>query len=260
MTVSWTFGGTALTSFGKVTLMDDYIGTATRRGGNQIIPFRNGDIFASKYFEGRKFTFGMAITAASATALETTFDNMRKLFGVRTEQVLAMTMEDSSVRNISATVNDPIQVSRKTATLALVVVKFDCAAAVWRLSTAIADNTTVINTNPKAMTVTNPGTVAERNATITLTGTLTNTVITNSTTGETLTYTGTITSPRVVTISVNAYGEYIATDDLGANVIGNITHTGSTALMTFNPGANTLSVADASGAGTVKVAFNAPFL
>jgi hypothetical protein len=142
-----------------------------------------------------------------------------------------------------------------------VVVEFVMPRPYFRLSTAIADNTTTINTSPKAMTVTNPGTIEERDPTITLTGPLLNTVITNSTVGISLTYTGTIASPRVVTISTNSYGEYVATNDLGTNVIGNVTHNGAAALMVLNPGDNTMSITDGTATtGTVKIAFNAPYL
>lgn len=258
---TWTYGGTALTSFGKVTLINDYLDVPARRGENQLIPFRHGKKFVSKYYDERTLTFGIAITAATATALETTFDNMKKLFAVRAEQVLAQTMEDTTVRNVYASVAQSIQPIRITNTLAKVVIVFSLSSPIFRLSTAISDNTTTINANPKAMTVTNPGTIEERDATIILTGPLSNTVITNSTNGCTLTYTGTIASPRVVTISTSATGEYVATNDLGTNVIGNISHTGASALMVFETGNNTLSIADATHTtGAVKVTFNAPYL
>jgi len=258
---TYSFGGTALTSFGKVTLINDNLDMPASRGNNQIIPFRHGTVFARKYFEERSMSFGIAITAATATALETTFDTMRKLFAVRTEQTLSMTMEDATIRTVSASVDKSIQVTRVTNTFARVIVDFTLCRPYWRLSTAIADNTTTINANPKAMIVTNPGTMEERDATIILTGPLSNTVITNSTQGVSLTYTGAIASPRIVTISTNSYGEYVATTDLGVNVIGNITHSGSAALMTFAPGNNTMSIADSTATtGTVKVTFNAPFI
>jgi predicted phage tail component-like protein len=257
---TWTFGGTALTSFGKVTLINDYLDSAERRGDNQVIAFRDGENFVQKYYNGRKLTFGIAITAASATALETTFDTMRALFAIRTQQSLAQTREDSTVRTSLATVDGTISPERITNTLARVTVSFVLTSPYFRLSTLIADNTTTIDATPKAMVVTNTGTVEERDATIILTGPLQNTVITNSTNGCTLTYTGTIASPRVVTIST-VNGQYVATNDLGTNVIGNITHSGSPALMVFNAGANTLSIADATHTtGTVKVSFYPPFL
>lgn len=261
MTTTWTFGGTALSTFGKVTLINDYLDLASKRGEDQLIPFRHGKIFTKKYYDARTLTFGIAVTASTATALETTFDNMRKLFSLQTQQVLASTREDTTVRNAYASVNAPMDVQRISALIAKVIVEFTLPDPIFRLSTAIADNTTTINTDPKAMVVANPGTIEERDATIILTGPLSNTVITNSTNGCILTYTGTIASPRVVTISTSATGEYVATNDLGANVIGNITHSGASALMVFNPGNNTLSIADDTATtGTVKVTFNAPFL
>lgn len=261
MATSWTFGGTALTSFGKVTLINSYLDMPTRRGQNQVIPFRHGSIYTPKYYSERSLMFGIAITAATSAALEATFDNMRKLFAVNSTQVLAMTMEDSTVRNAYATVDGEIQPSRVTGTFARVVVSFTLPSPFFRLSTAIADNTTTINASPKAMTVTNPGTVEERDATIILTGPLQNTVITNSTNGCTLTYTGTIASPRVVTISTSSTGEYVATDDLGVSVIGNVTHSGASALMVLNTGNNTMSITDATHTtGSVKITFHAPYL
>lgn len=258
---TWSFGGTALSTFGKVTLINDYLDMPARRGENQVIPFRHGSLPVAKYYSERKMVFGIAVIAASATALETSFDTMRKLFAVNTQQTLSSTREDSSVRTAQATVDMPLQVERVSDKIARVIVEFTVASAFFRLSTAIADNTTTINANPKAMTVTNPGTIEERDATIILTGPLSNTVITNSTNGCVLTYTGTIASPRVVTISTNSTGEYVATNDLGTNVIGNITHSGASALMVFNTGDNTLSIADAThSTGTVKVTFNAPYL
>jgi len=257
---TWTFGGTALTSFGRVILINDYLDIADRRGDNISLPYRHGTFYVQKYYDQRKITLGIAVIDDSATALESSIDAMKKLFSVRTQQTLAMTMEDSTVRNASASVDSAIETERISPKLARVTVEFVLTSPFWRLSTAIADNTTTINANPKAMVVSNPGTIEERDATIILTGPLSNTVITNSTNGCTLTYTGTIASPRVVTISTSN-GQYVATNDLGTNVIGNITHSGSPALMVFDTGDNTLSIADDTHTtGTVKVSFNAPYL
>lgn len=258
---AWTFGGTALTTFGKVTLINDYLDMPARRGNDIDLPFTDGGQFVNKFYGARTLTFGVAINVADAATLESTLDTLRKLLAVRTQQTLSMTLQDSTVRTISASVNKPLQINRIGAKLAKCMIEFVCPFPFWRLSTAISSNTTTINANPKAMTVTNPGTVAERRASIILTGPLSNTVITNSTNGNVLTYTGTIASPRVVTISYTAAGEVTATDDLAANKISNITHTPEAAFMIFETGANTLSIADSThSTGTVQVTFNAPFI
>ena len=262
MSNAWSFGGTTLATYGKVTKIDDYLDVPSRRGGNQMIPYQHGEIFVKKYYESRTLSFGIAIISASATALESTFDTMRAKFAPLTQQTLSDTREDGSVREASAIVNKPIQVNRITGTLAKVVVSFELADPIFRLNSAIADNTVVIDATPHAMTVTNPGTVEERNPTIIIHGAFTAVTITNSTNGAVLTYTGTIGTGATVTIGT-LNGEYYATLSTGsANVIGNVTHSGSAALMTFDVGANTLAITSTGldGNSTVKITFSAPFL
>lgn len=257
----WSFAGYDLTSFGKVTLIDDYLDMPTRRGNNQVIPFRHGSVFVEKYYDERTLSFGIAVSAETIEAMESLMETLRGILAVRTQQSLAQTLTNGTVRTAQASVDRPLQVNRPAPNIALLVVEFTLCEPFFRLSTAIADNTTVINASPKAMTVTNPGTVDERNPTIILTGPLVNTVITNSTNGAILTYTGSIPSPRVVTISKNSSGEFVATDDLGTNVIGNITHSGAPEFLPMNVGANTLSITDGvATTGSVKITFNAPYL
>lgn len=260
---SYTFGGTALTTFGKVTLINDSLDIAERRGDNQVIPFSDGSLFVPKFYGSRSITFGIAMTAASAQALEALFDTLHTLIGVRAEQTLAMTMEDTTVRNISATVNRPLNVERKTATLALITVQFDCAFPFWRLSTAIADNVTAITASPNAMSVTNTGTVYEASPTIIIHGAFTSITLTNSTNGATLTYTGSIGTAETVTIGVTNKEYYAVLSTGSTNVIGNLTHTGGKGMLfPINAGANTLSIVNAGrdANSTVKITFNSPYL
>ena len=261
MTTVWTFGGTALTTYGKVNHFNDNYDLPMRRGSDIILPYQPGQMFVPKQFDSRKLLFTIKYQGASYSALETNNDSLKQLLAVRTEQTLSQTREDATVRTIQATVNRPLQIDLSNGNkTAFYVIEFVCAFPYFRLSTAIADNTTTINANPKAMTVTNPGTVDEQDATIIWTGPLSNTVITNSTNGYTLTYTGTIASPRVVTIQKSGR-EWTATTDLGANVISNISHSGGSSYMRFEAGTNTLSIADSThSTGTVKVSFNAPFI
>ena len=263
MTITWSFDGTDLSDFGKITAIDGYLDMPQRRGGNQIIPFQHGTMHAGKYYDERRLTFGITINQPNAADLESTMDDLRKLIAPRTQKTLSLTREDASVLETQAIVDAPLQVARVTNTLARVIVEFVMPRPFFRLDTAIADNTTTINTSPKAMTVTNPGTIEEREPIITLTGPLQNTTITNTTVGVSMTYTGTIAGGEVVTISTNSYGEFTATSTAGGgtNVIGNISHNGAAALMVLDVGSNTLSVTDSTATtGTVKVSFHAPYL
>lgn len=262
MSSTWKFGGTSLTTFGRVTLIDDYLDLADRRGGNITIPNRNGTVFTQKYYDERKMTFGIAVIAASATALETAFDTMRALFSLRTQQILELTLESAAVRTANATVDRAMNVKRISPMIAKVVVEFTLTDPYFRGASLIADNTTIIDASPHAMTVNNTGNVEERDPTITIDGPFSSITITNSTTGAILTYTGSIGAAETVTIGT-LNGEYYATLSTGsANVIGNVTHSGSSALMTFAPGNNTLAITSAGGdnTGTVKASFYPPFL
>jgi len=261
MTQAWSFGGVLLDTFGVITKLDDSLDLPERRGENHMVPMHHGTIFVEKYFDERAVAFGVTIKGLTIADVQERYDALRKLIGVRTQQTLMYYLDDGTIRTAQASVKRALSVSHESPLVTRLVLEFSLANPFFRLSTAIADNETTIDASPKAMTVNNPGTVEERDATIILTGPLQNTVITNSTNGCTLTYTGTIASPRVVTISTDAYGQYVATDDLGANKIGVITHSGDAALMRFDPGDNVLSITDATATtGKVKVTFNAPFL
>ena len=260
MTTTFNYAGTELASFGRVTLMDEYLDFPDRRGGNMTVPYRHGTAFAAKYFDERKITIGIAVIAADADALEVALDNLRKLLSLRTERTLTMTLAGGDVRTIQASVDRAIQAQRVSPLIAKVVIEFTCSRPFWRSNTAIADNTTTINTSPKAMTVDNTGTVEERDAKITLTGPLDNPTITNVTSGVTLTYNNTIADAETVVIQTNSWGEYTAYYGV-ANVIGQITHSGAASLMVFLPGENTLSITDSEATtGTVKVEFFPPYL
>lgn len=258
---TWKYGSTQLENFGRVTLINDYLDIPNKRGENVTVPFRHGKIWTKKYYDERVLTMGLVVVGTSASDLEGDIDTLKKLLAIGTQQTLEMTREDASKRQAPAEVTRTMAVERVSPKIAKCIVEFTLARPFFRSDTDIADNTTVIDASPHAMEVVNPGTIEERDATIILTGPLQNTVITNTTNGCTLTYTGTIASPRVVTIQTATTGQYTATTDLSANVIGNVSHSGASALMVFEPGTNTLSITDATATtGSVKVVFKAPYL
>lgn len=260
---AWSFGGTTLATYGIVTQINDYLDMPESRGDNQVIPYRHGTIFAKKFYNERKLSFGIAISAASAAALETALDTFRQKLSLRTQQTLSVTLENGTTRTASASVDGPLQVERSGSKFARVVVDFTVPAAVFRLSTVITDNTTAVAASPQAMTVANPGSLEERDPTIVIHGAFTVVTITNSTTGAVLVYTGAISTTETVTISTAATGEFTAVLSTGsANVIGNVTHSGESCLMNFIPGNNTLAITSTGrdANSTVKCSFFAPFM
>lgn len=263
MSVTWSFGSTDLSTYGVITKMDDYMDLPARRGQNVQIPFKDGTVFVRKFYDERRITFGISILSTSATAQDTLIDSMKTKFSLGTQQVLSCTREDSTVRTANATVDVPMQIQRVTPTFALAVLEFVLSDPYFRLSTAIADNTLTIDASPKSMTVTNPGSVQERNPTILLTGPLTNPTIVNTsiTPAPTVHYTGAISAGHTVTIVQDSFGQWTATHSVSGNVIGNVTHSGDSAFLPINPGSNSLLVySDVTTTGTVKISFYAPFL
>lgn len=257
-----TFGGTDLSTFGNITMLDDYLDLPQRRGNNKEIPYRHGSIFAQKYYEERSISVGIAVLETTLANLETKLNTMRALFSTSAQQTLSITYEDASIKTAQATVDKPLQIKR-IQTMARVVVEFTLTSPFLRSDTLYEVTSDAIDgtPTPQTLTVVNNGTMEERSPVLLLTGALTNPVITNTTNSVSLTYTGVIDVGETVTIG-ETDGEYYATHSVDGNVIGNVTHSGSPALMVFNVGNNAVTIADDvyAGTGTLKVSFYPPYL
>lgn len=256
---AWLFDSVDLASFGSITLLDDYLDIAGKRGGNQQIPRKHGTIHVPKFYEETEIAMGIAMKYGNAELLEAAIDSLKTLCSARNEKVLSNTRADGTIRTAMASVEGKLQTQRESHNFARIVITFKLANPFFRGSVLISEEVTV-NASPKTLTVDNTGTVEECSPVIVLTGPLVNPVITNPANGCVLTYTGTIASPRVVTIS-EVSGEFVATNDLGTNVIGSISHSGREALLVLEPGSNALSItADTPTTGKVKVEFYPPYL
>ena len=256
----WSYRGTALEDLGIVTLVSDSLMMPERRGDNVLIPFLDGRVHVEKQFEQRNMTLGLEISEDSLSILEGKIDVVKALLGRRSLGSLVQTLEDLTTRSLQAEYTGDLNLRRVSPLCVRMLLEFIAPDPFFR-GTTLFSNTTVINASPKAYTVTNSGTADERNPTIVLKGPLQNTVITNSTNGCVLTYAGTIASPRVVTITKSSTGEYTVTDDLGTNLIGNVTHEGDAALFVLDSGSNSISVVDATHTtGSVKFEFYPPYL
>lgn len=256
---TWLFDSVDLSTFGTITLLDDYLDMASKRGGNQTIPRRHGTIFVPKFYDETEIAIGIAMKYGNSELLEAAIDTLKTMCSSRVERVLSNTRADGSVRTAMAEVEGKLQAKRESHNFARIVITFKLADPFLRGSVLVSEEVTV-NASPKILTVVNAGTAEECNPTITLTGPLTDPVITNPVNSVALTYTGTIASPRIVTIS-EIGGEFAATTDQGTNVIGNIDHTGGESLMRLETGSNPLSISSvAPTTGKVKVEFYPPYL
>lgn len=257
---TWSYRGTSLDDLGIVTLVWDSAKMPTRRGENILIPFRNGRVFIAKYYEQRSISLGLEIVQTSIEELEDAVDTVKRLLGQRTLGALQQTMASGAVRIAQAeSFGDlaPLRTSPFSSKLTLDFILPDP----FFYSNVLTAETAVIDASPTLFTVPNNGTVEHRDVKITLTGPLENTVITNTTNGVSLTYNGAIAGGEVVVIQTNDTGEYIATKDGVTDVIGNISHAGSSALMIISTDDNEISVTDGiATTGTVKIEFYPPYL
>lgn len=242
MANTWNYDGVDLSSFGVITLFDDFLDIPDKRGENITIPFADGKKFVEKYYDHRIFMVGMTIVAADADALEVTMNSLRALLSSRTQKVLSRTLTDESVQNVLASVEKKLQVNRPVPYVAKLVIEFELSTPFFSGDVFYEDNAT-IDTNPTLFTVNNAGTAPENSPVIILAGPLENTVITNTTNGHTLSYAGVIAGGDSVEIrKIN--GQWTAILNGVTNVISDVSHSGSADFMVFEPGDNELSIAD----------------
>jgi phage-related protein len=263
---TWSFGGTALTDLGRVTILNDYLDAPQRRGENITIPFRHGRTFAQKYYDERVISIGLAISVASATVLESRLDTIKQLASVRTQQTLSQTREDTTIRTTQATLDSPFQISRKTDKFAMAVLDFRMTSPYFRSNTQTL-GTVTMSAGTVAGTIVNTGNIEEIDPTITLIGPLNNVAMTNAANGFTLSYAGTIPSGAGGTVTIQTTnGQYVAANDTGTNKIGSVTHTGGAPLMVLegrgvNGGTNVFTITNSGGTtGKVIFGFYPPYI
>jgi len=258
--MTWTYGSVDLSTFGVITKLDDSFAMPERRGDNILLPYQHGRRFVPKFYDERVMSFGIAMWRDTLAELETAIDDLHELLSLSTQQTLTQTRADASVRNALASVDKPLQVARK-GRLARVVIEFTLADPFFYGPTLIADNTTTIDASPKTMVVANPGTEPERNPVILLTGPLEDTELVNTANTTSVKYTGVIAAGQTVTIQTSSTGEYTAVHSTLGNVIGNLTHSGSAALLVIDKGNNSLQITDGvATTGTVRVSFYPPYM
>jgi hypothetical protein len=258
---SWSYRGTALDTLGIVTLVSDSFKMPNKRGENILIPQRDGRRFVEKRFEQRGMSLGLEIVKDSIQELEAAIDAVKALMGRRDLGNLSQTLESGSVRSAEAECTGDLNPARISPMSARMVLEFTMPNPFF-YSSVLTTDTHTINASPKTYTINNPGTIDKVDPKITLTGPLNGTEITNTVNGVKVKYNAAITAGHYVVIDVDPVtDEYTAVDDLGANVIGNVTHEGDVALFVLDSGDNPVSVTDGvATTGTVKVEFYAPNL
>ena len=111
---------------------------------------------------------------------------------------------------------------------------------------------------PATLSVTHPGTVTAEKLTIDFLGPIVNPGVVNTTTGDSVSYSGAVAAGQHLIIDT---WNMTATNN-GANAIGSVGHSGNVPFLTLAPGVNSLSVygSGCSGATSLAVSYAPPFV
>ena len=255
---TWTFGGVRLSSFGAVTELDSYLDLPTIRNENVLVPLVDGRIHAKKFYDQKTVTFGIEIAANNIHELEDTFDTLKKLLGSRDQQYLQY-ISSTGIRRAYAEVVGQIGPTRDTNPLnAKIVINFLLAEPFFRSITPYSNEVTFAGASPLAQTIDNVGTAEERAAIITFTGPLSSPKLLHVASGIYVQYGAAIAGGATVIIDCR---NYTAVHSVSGNVINFVVHHGDPCFMVFLPGTNVMSVTDIThSTGKCKVEFFPPYL
>jgi hypothetical protein len=221
------FDGTDIKTAGvqSIEVWDGVLSTPSVRGDDEHVPLMDGDLYVDKPFDAHQIGIGLVLSAGSKTLFNDTFRTLRRLVKV-----------DGTARYVSGL--DPT-LSSAMAVGRLVLVMKNLGGLWYGPAVTIGTG---------ASTVT--GDVRTRKLTVTFTGG-TNPTLTNTTTGEALTWTGAVGGTPVVVDVGN-----LSASQGGSDVSAGLSWT-KTFPLTLRAGSNTLSLA---GGGSVSVAYSPAYL
>lgn len=225
------------------------------RGDDAPLTGLPGRRFLTKTFESRRVGLVLAVLGTNAAGAVTTtpaqharanLDALYAILGLRTQGALVRLMPDGSTRTAQAEVVNVRNVSDPANhEVFILTVDFQLADPFWYIA-ALVDSSRAFTVGVP-FNLTQAGTAPTHKVLFVLLGTITNPRITNNTTGYYVQYTGTITTPRTVTIDGAAF---TAVHSLNGNVINLITHGGGAPFMLFAPGVNSITVTGTSPSGS----------
>lgn len=244
-------------------------GIPPRRGENFTVPYRHGEVWRPKLYGPRPVALAMWVTSTDQNGNE-----------AATDQAARAQLRDNleTLKALFAPVATQLAITRRIRLGSGLVSRFaygECVGTLDFVPDTVPDAirfgvelqladpywydiADTVGTIPiGGGSIINPGSARAQYMTVQLNGPLTSGIqLVNSTALTNVTYNGTILAGHYVVLDTN---NFTAVDDVGANVIANVNHTGAHTWMELVPGNNGL-VFVGSGTGNAVVTFKAPYL
>lgn len=248
---AWSYRGTTLQSTAyNIRILSPNEQVPGRRGENVMVPGLDGRVYRNKTMEERTIALAMFVKGTSGSALQSTLETLKALFGLPGIGTLSRTVAGRTVAwTIDAEVVNIIEFMPTSHLSYNMVVEFTCASPFWEGS-AYTKAETGITSSPATFTVANAGNAYNEYVTITIEGGIVNPKVTAG--DWWVQYAGTVTAGTALQIDCTNYVAYKG----AADVSGSITHGGGVRWMRMLPGNNTVSLTGSSlGTVSVTVAF-----
>lgn len=242
-------------------------GLPPRRGNNAVVAYRRGEVWRPKVFGPRMQAVAMWVKGSDANGLipvagaraqfNQNLEALKAIFGVierelvltRRKQILASLLVQTGRGECVGT----MEPNMHGPTMGKFVVDLLMADPFWY-------GEEIEETVPLAgATILNTATTAVRKMVIRFNGPLTNPQLVNQSPDIPIavSYVGAIAGGEWVDLDTD---NYTARNQLGASVIGNITHSGDRAWMALNPGANAMLLNASAGSGDVDITYSPAYL
>jgi hypothetical protein len=240
------FDGTDIKTAGvqSIEVWDGVLSTPSVRGDDEHVPLMDGDLYVDKPFDAHQIGIGLVLSAGSKTLFNDTFRTLRRL--VKVDGTVTLTRRLSYTAGNEEHTCTARYVSGLDPTLSSAMAVGRLVLVMKNLGGLWYGPAVTIGTGASTVT----GDVRTRKLTVTFTGG-TNPTLTNTTTGEALTWTGAVGGTPVVVDVGN-----LSASQGGTDVSAGLSWT-KTFPLTLRAGSNTLSLA---GGGSVSVAYSPAYL
>lgn len=265
MSQAWEYDGIDLTRHGyNVRLLGAPLNTPARRGDNVVVPHKDGRLYVPKMFDQRVQTLAMwaihePVDGGTGTEADMLahLDALRGLFARAGQHTLKFQF-GSAVRTATVEVVRQVEFEPKVFNAAYVfVVEFLMADPLWYAESKTTVGPTIITMSSQNITINNAGTYESQKAIFTITGPITNPILTIG--AIWMKYTGSVGSGSTLVIDCGAWTAKLD----GVDVSGNISHDGALCWLPIPVSTtNSLNVASSgyTSGTTVKVQFYAPYV